>query len=237
MFLREVRLSLLAIALGTAALATGQSARAEILDLGSTYTVEMTNGPTGDFGATPTLTTSPQSIDSGALSIAVAITPISSTSEFVEFDLTTIGGSTSGGPLAQVLSNDWELLIENVALTVPAIELNYYIYWTTNGTPAEPITAGSGFGVELDPNPSNSAAGKDVFNFVGAAPFGPTTSAAIEVFSDPYDFMNTLGVDTSTANGLVFGVQLTEAVPEPGSLALFGTALLGFGWFRRRRGA
>jgi len=37
----------------------------------------------------------------------------------------------------------------------------------------------------------------------------------------------------SCGAGNVLGF-VTEDVPEPGTLALFGTALLGFGWFRRR---
>jgi hypothetical protein len=106
------------------------------------------------------------------------------------------------------------------------INLNFYAdLANTQGAPGTPGTNVASFGT------TDTASNPDAFSFnSGVLPFSATNP-----------FSMTLEADGSLAAGgtLVGRTQaiLTQAVPEPASIGLFGMGLLGLGLFARKRSA
>jgi len=211
-------------------LAAGNTAKAELLNFGSTYTLAADDLAGGSFSQTVTLSSAAQSIGSG-LQITETTTLLSGGAEFAEFFITTV----TGGPIFASQTANFNLTASGIQLVSPAVHSNLYVNATTDGVASSPLTAGSGFGVESNPNSGSQGAGSDALFFNSFVPGPASTTTRLNVFSDPADFLSTLGVDTADANGFFFGMELSPAVPEPSTWAMMILGFAGVAFMAYRR--
>jgi hypothetical protein len=173
-------------AVGLAALISSAQAKAQLLDFGTTYTIEgqgfTGTGSPPNFTENVQLSSSTVTFDNRKLQITETQTPwrilapIRSAVRrgvFVEFYIhaTRRSRQLSPPPLVDpsTVNNVWfEVGLSGVQLKVPAINNAEYLYWnfTRNGVADAGITAdpGNPWGVEANPNPGSIGAGKNVFH-------------------------------------------------------------------------
>ena len=98
------------------ALGPGQSATAEVLDIGSTFTDSGTNSP-NSFSQSVTLAPGVTLVDGGALSLTISIVPTGDAAgnEWLVFDYQTV---TPGAVLSQSGDN-WAIGQTGITVTVP----------------------------------------------------------------------------------------------------------------------
>jgi hypothetical protein len=230
------RRSLTFVAVCLASLWSDQTARAGLLQVGGTFTVQGTNFTT-NYSQTATVGV-PTLVSNNQVLLTETINPTAGGGEWDDFSFTTV----NGGPLAGNINAFWRLQFFGIPTTQSAIWDNAYIYWTVNGQAVDPIHpfAGGSFGI-VNPNPIDPSLGPV---FGAGSPVlieGPTTSfdATPFAFLSPYSFVSAGGVDPSTANGLHIGFHFDSAVtpaPEPSSIVLLSTAGFGLlGLARRQR--
>jgi hypothetical protein len=202
-----------------------------VFAIGSTFTVTGANFPT-DFAATNATLGTSTTLNGGQLTLGESFTPISATQEWVVFNFAGVNANGAPTPVIGNTAVNWSMAISGFQTTGPAVLSNPFVYFTDNGAPDEPLTALSGFGVESNPITGSF----DVLDFNGFSPGGPASTFGLNIFSNPASFLNNVGVDPTTANDFHFGALLTLApVPEPASLMILGTGLVGLGAIRRHR--
>jgi hypothetical protein len=182
----------------------------------------------------------PAVIDGGALLLSEQQVADGPNAEWDVWRITTIGGTTAGGPLAGNINAAWNILM-NYDLGAAVNFDQVVLQWTVNGTPVSPLF---NFGGITGASPSNPSPiiGEAYYNFGFSDPLAAgVQSNWQQVFVSPYSFVSAGGIDPNTANGLNFANHFTlqNPVPVP-SLSPLGAVLIGilaFYGLRRRPNA
>jgi hypothetical protein len=220
------------ISCAAAALLGVAMAHADAIPIGSPLTFGGTNAPdtysdTTTFGTTSLL-------DGGAVSLTTFEVPTAGGGDWAVWEMST----TSGGPLAVNINGYWNIEMDYV-LSEPVYFDQVATQFTANGTPFNPI---SNYGsiccaTNTDPSPLG---GEVWYNsgFSGALPAGTQTGWE-EIYASSYSFFDSLGVNTSTANGFNFALHFSpqSPVPEPAEFApllALGLGLVVLAWRRRK---
>jgi len=236
MSIRGINIKTTLAAAGLLAFAT--SAQASIIPIGSSLTFGGNNLPGActdtTCSDTVTFSSTPVLIDGGALSLYETQVATGANGEWDVWHLST----TSGGPLAGNINADWSIVMDytlSKAVNFDAVANQ----WTVNGAPVSPLSNFAGICCATASNPS-PITGEAYYNSGFKVPYpAGVFSNWQQIFVDPYSFVSAGGIDPSTANGFNFALHFTlqtpVSTPEPASLVLLGSGLVGLGFLRRRK--
>jgi hypothetical protein len=222
-----------------ALLGFASGAQASIIPIGSSLTFGGNNLPGActdtTCSDTVTFSSTPVLIDGGALSLYETQVATGPNGEWDVWHLSTTGG----GPLAGDIGAFWNIVMDytlSKAVNFDAVANQ----WTVNGTPVSPLSNFAGICCATASNPI--LPGEAYYNLGFKVPLAAGVESDWEqIFVDPYSFVSAGGIDPSTANGFNFALHFTlqtpVSTPEPASLVLLSSGLLGLGLLRRSKRA
>lgn len=197
----------------------------------STIDISGVNLPSGNASVSTTIGAT---VSVGGLSITTGIVHDGANSDWFTMDV------FAGGSLAGNINSGWSLSVAGIDFTDTTNFDSVFLYWTDDGVPFNPIQTFGGIAYQGQNSPINPAIGPVFSNSGFSVPTNGDFNPIVSVF--PYSFLNSGGVNPSTANDYHQGLRFTLAevepppngIPEPGSLALVA-GFLGWGFLFRRK--
>ena len=181
-----------------------------IIAIGSPIVWHPTNAP-DTFSANTTFSSTPVTVDNGAVTIWQQQVPTGSNGEWDVFYMKT----TNGGPIAGNVNANWNITLD-YTLTAAAYFDQVLMQWVVSGTPVGPLT--NGIGSICCASATNPILpGWSYYNsgFTTALPAGVFSNWQ-QVFVDPYSLVSAGGINPNTANEFIFALHFTlqSAVPS-----------------------
>jgi hypothetical protein len=210
-----------------------QAARADLFQLGSTYTVSGDNLPSSSLPATLTLNGLPKTIGNGPLTVSETFVPGGGNSTWLQVNFFTSDHS----PIAVNPNAGWTASFSGIQFSQLAQGEAFLFWFDRDGVPA-PQTAEIIPGFPVIPNPIPGESGVVSGVFFPPSPPGTFTDGFVQlpVFSSVAGAGIPLDVNGFHIAEVFTPVATT--VPEPSSFTLLGVSAAVIGvYFRARRGS